>query len=48
VRVLDPVRVPDHVLTELVDHVSLGSTPAEVAEALAGLRRRRLLALEPS
>jgi hypothetical protein len=48
VRVLDPALVSDVVLHQLVDHVSLGAAPEEVGEALAELRRRRIVGLEPS
>jgi hypothetical protein len=47
VRELDPELVADQLIVELVDHVSLGHTLNEVQVSLAGLRERRLLALEP-
>jgi hypothetical protein len=47
VRELDAERVADELILELVDHVSLGSTVEDVRASLAGLRKRRLVGLEP-
>ena len=45
VRDLVPDLVGNELLLELVDHVSLGTTFAEVEQSLARLRQRRLVAL---
>ena len=46
-RELDAARVADELILELAGHVSLGRTLEEVQSSLAGLRKRRLVALEP-
>jgi hypothetical protein len=47
VRELAPELVADELILELVDHISLGHTPEEIAESFARLRGRRILALQP-
>lgn len=47
VRVLDPAQASEVRIEELVDHVSLGADPDAVHHALAALRRRRIVALQP-
>lgn len=47
VHELAPEAVPAGALVELLDHVSLGGTPAEVTTHLEAHRRRRILELTP-